>query len=64
MSIPKSKYIMDYIPDKDVYKAVMYATKLLKYGKSAPQAIRIAAYTYQVDTKDVAHYLGLRGGRK
>lgn len=64
MAIPKHKYNMDYIDDKEVFKAVMYATKLLKWGKRAPDAIRIAAYTYQVDMSEVAHYLGQRGGRK
>lgn len=65
MAIPKHKYLMDYISDPDVYKATMYASNLIRqYHQSAAVAIRKAAYTYKVDVKDVAHYVGQRGGRR
>lgn len=64
MAVPKHKYIMDYIPDKDLYKAVEFASKMIRKGEYPPKAIRIAAHYYQVDMTDVAHYVGQKGGRK
>lgn len=64
MSRPKYAYIMDYIPDKNLYRAVMYARKMMQDGKSAPIAIRRAAHFYDCDMSDVAHYVGQCGGRK
>lgn len=59
----KHEYLMDYIPDKDVYKAVMFACKMIRNGTNASIAIRKAAYYYDVDVKDVGHYVAQRGGR-
>lgn len=64
MSKAKYEYVMDYIPDKDVYKAVMFARKMRREGRNAENAIRIASRYYDVDMSDVAHYMGQVGGRK
>ncbi len=64
MAKAKYDYIMDYISDKDTYKAVMFAVKMMREGKDKQQAIRTASRYYDVDMTDVAHYLGQRGGRR
>ncbi len=64
MAKAKYDYIMDYISDKDTYKAVMFAAKMMREGKDKQQAIRTASRYYDVDMTDVAHYLGQRGGRR
>lgn len=59
-------YKMDYIKDKDTYKAVMYACKLMKppYNKYYSDAIGIASNYYGVKYSDVQHYVSQRSGRK
>mgnify|MGYP006923245020 CR=1 FL=1 len=57
-------YPMDYIEDKDTYKAVMFACKLLKQGKSYTSAVGIACNYYDANPEDVRHYLSQRSGRK
>lgn len=64
MSKAKYDYIMDYIPDKNLFKAVMFARKMKRDGRSAENAIRTASRYYDVDMSDVAHYMGQVGGRK
>jgi hypothetical protein len=65
MAVAKHKYIMDYISDKNTYKAVMYACKLIReYGKGYHDAVRIASNTYDVDANDIRHYMSQRSGRK
>ena len=64
MAKAKYAYNMDYIPDKDVYKAVMFARKMRRDGRTAENAIRIASRYYDVDMSDVAKYMGQVGGRK
>lgn len=64
MAKAKSPYIMDYISDKDTYKAVMFACQMIREGTSPSIAIRKAAYYYETDIEDVAYYVGQRGGRK
>lgn len=64
MAKPKYDYVMDYIEDKDVFRAVMFAAKLIRDGRSANNAVRIASRYYDVDMSDVAHYLGQRGARR
>jgi len=64
MAKAKYNYLMDFIPDKNVYKAVMFAAKMMRTGTGKAQAIRTASRYYDVDMSDVAHYLGQRGGRK
>ena len=56
-------YAMDYIADKNLYKAVMWARKMRREGKPARDAIRIAARYYRVSDKDIAYYMGQVGGR-
>ncbi len=63
MSKAKYKYVMDYIPNKEVYKAVMFARKMRREGRTTENAIRIASNYYDVDMSDVAHYMGQVGGR-
>ena len=63
MSKAKYNYSMDYIPEKDLYKAVMFARKMRRDGRSAENAIRIASRYYGVDMSDIAHYMGQVGGR-
>ena len=55
-------YLMEYIEDKDVYKAVCYARKLKRDGMNAGLAIYKASRYYKVDSSDVAHYMGQLGG--
>ena len=59
-------YKMDYINDKDVYKAVMYACKLMKapYNKYYSDAIGIASNYYDVEYNEVQKYVSQRSGRK
>ena len=64
MSAAKHKYLMEYIRDPDTYKAVMFARNMIRNGRSAPVAIRIASRYWGVDISDVAHYVGQVGGRK
>ncbi len=63
MGVPKQRYAMDYISDKDTYKAVMFACKMIKDGKGVRTSCRIAAHYYQCDVDDVNHYVSQRGGR-
>lgn len=64
MAKAKYPYLMDYIPDKDVYKAVMFARSLHRKGKSMSVSIRLASNYYDVDMSDVSKYVGQSGGRK
>ena len=64
MSKAKYNYAMDFISNKDVYKAVMFARKLRRDGRTTENAIRIASKYYDVDMSDVAHYMGQIGGRR
>ena len=62
-SSQKRKYLMDYIEDRDLYMAVMFARKMIRSRRLwAPLAIRKAARFYRVNTSDVAHYVGQVGG--
>lgn len=57
-------YAMDYIDDKDTFKAVMYACNLLQKGISYNKAIGIACNTYDANPDDVRHFVSQRSGRK
>ncbi len=57
-------YIMDYIEDRNTYKAVMFACKLLKNGDSYTKAVGVACRYYDANPEDVRHYLSQRSGRK
>lgn len=56
-------YAMDFINDKDTYKAVMFACKLLKQGQSYTRAIGVASSYYDVNPDDVRHFVSQRSGR-
>ena len=64
MAKARYDYIMDYIDDKDTYKAVMFACKMIREGRSFNQAIRTASRYYDVDMDDVRHYVSQRGRRR
>jgi len=55
-------YYMDYIADKSVFKAVMFARKLMRNGIKPGLANYKAAKYYGVNTSEVAHYVGQVGG--
>ena len=57
-------YDMDYIDDKDTFKAVMWVCKMLKEGKTYNSAIGIACRYYDVNPNDVRHFVAQRSGRK
>lgn len=61
---PKGKrmYAMDYIPDKQLYAAVMFARMMIREGTPPGVAIIRAANHYGYETKQVAHYVGQAGG--
>lgn len=63
MSKAKYDYIMDYIADKDTYKAVMFACRMIRQGTNYNQAIRTACRYYDCDMDDVRHYVSQRGSR-
>lgn len=63
MAIPKYKYLHDYIADRNIYKAVCFASKMIRQGRAPQRAIRIAAHYYGVDMSEVAHYVAQKGGR-
>ena len=62
---PKSKprYHMDYIPDKTLFAAVMFARKMMREGTRPSVANTRAANYYGVSVQAVAHYTGQIGGR-
>jgi hypothetical protein len=53
--------MMKYIEDPDLYKAVQFASSMIKEGSAKGLAIYKAASYYDVATKDVASHLGKRG---
>ncbi len=57
-------YSMDFISDKNTYKAVMFACSMLKQGRSYTSAIGIASKYYNVNPDDVRHFVSQRSGRK
>jgi hypothetical protein len=56
-------YKMDYIPDKRLFAAVMFARKMMREGTPPGVANTRAANYYGVAVQDVAHYTGQAGGR-
>lgn len=57
MGIPKHNYLMDYISDRTVYNAVMFARRMIREGQKPSHATRIAANYYKADIKEVRHYV-------
>jgi hypothetical protein len=54
---------MDYIPDKTLFKAVMFARRMMREGTAPPVANTRAAAYYGVPASAVARYTGQVGGR-
>jgi hypothetical protein len=54
---------MDYIGDKSVFAAVMFARKLIRGGMSPGLANARAAKYYGVQVSDVAKYVGQHASR-
>ncbi len=55
---------MQFIKDPQVFKAVSFASSMIKKGKAKGLSIYKAASYYGVSTKEVARYLGMRGADK
>jgi hypothetical protein len=58
---PQTQYGMDYIPDKQLFAAVMFARKMIAEGTPPEIAISRAAYYRRKPECDVAHYVGQAG---
>jgi len=58
----RRRYAMDYIPDKTLYAAVMFARRMMSQGTPPGVANTRAANYYGVAVSDVAHYTGQVGG--
>jgi hypothetical protein len=64
MAKRKKKYAMDFIEDKELFKAVMFARKMMGQGTPPAVANTRAAEYYGYEAGEVAHYTGQVGGRK
>lgn len=66
---PRSKtesnryYSVDYIPDKSLFAAVIFARRMMREGTPPAIANTRAADYYGVAVQDVAHHTGQVGGR-
>ena len=58
-----SEHIMDYIKDKTLFKAVMFARKMIRDGTPVGLAEYKAARYYGVKKSDVSFYVSQTGGR-
>jgi hypothetical protein len=58
----KRRYAMNYIPDKQLYAAVMFARRMIREGTPPGVANTRAAGYYGVSIHDVARYVGQAGG--
>jgi hypothetical protein len=58
----KRRYAMDYIPDPQLFKAVMFALQMMREGKPPAVASTVAADYYDFPVSDVAHYTGQAAG--
>jgi len=54
-------YYMDYIPNKTLFKAVMFSRKMIRDGLPAGLANCRAAKYYGVNSSEVARYVGQVG---
>lgn len=59
----RRKDVMDFVPDPNLYAAVMFARKMIREGKQPRIANSRAAKYYGVSVSDVAHYTGQTAGR-
>jgi hypothetical protein len=63
-SRPRSSYCgMDYIPDRRLFAAVMFARRMMREGTPPGIANTRAADYYGFAVEEVAHYTGQAGGR-
>jgi hypothetical protein len=58
----RRRYMMDYIPDKLLFKAVMFARKMMREGTPPAVANTRAAGYYGVAVSEVAYYTGQAAG--
>lgn len=58
----RRRYRMDYIADKDLFKAVCFSRKMISEGVAPGIAHKRAASYYGVDPHDVAKYTGQYAG--
>ena len=58
----RRRYTMDYIADRSLVLAVMFARKMIREGTPAGIANTRAANFYHVAVSDVARYVGQVGG--
>ena len=56
------RWAMDFIDDKNLFAAVMFARRMIREGTSAGIANSRAAKYYAVSISDVARYVGQAGG--
>jgi hypothetical protein len=59
----KRQYNMEFVPDKTLFRAVMFALRMMRKGKPPGVANTRAAQYYGVSVQAVAHYTGQVGGR-
>jgi hypothetical protein len=57
----RRRYVIDYIPDRTLFKAVMFALRMMREGTPPAVANTRAAGYYGVAVSDVAHYTGQAG---
>ncbi len=55
---------MPWIEDKQVFRAVSFASSMVKKGQKPRVAIHVASKYYNVCTTDIASELGKRGAIK
>ena len=60
---PRIRLACDYIPDKGLASAVLFAVKMMREGTYAPLANARAAKYYGVKIADVAFYTGQHSAR-
>ena len=60
---PNNEYVMGYIKNKTLFKAVMFARNMMRDGTDPAIANSRAAKYYKVKVSDVAHHTGTVAGR-
>ena len=58
----KREYLHDYIPDRQLYRAVCFARSMIRSGTHPARANWQAAKYYRVSTTDVAKHTGQVAG--
>lgn len=56
------RWAMDFIPDKNLFKAVMFSRDMIRGGTRPQIAHHRAAKYYGVNPSDVARYVGQAAG--